>query len=125
MKLSDFELDVMQIIWDEGSCSAAHIHKLINQNKKSAYTTVKTIVDRLEEKDAILRVGQEGRAIIYQAKVSRKSMTPSVLPGFLKRFFGGSSRNLITHLIEDENLSESDLEYLTQYIQDKKNNSKK
>ncbi len=53
MKLSEFELDVMQLLWQQEPCTAAQLHEQLSQHKKVAYTTVKTIVDRLEQKGAV------------------------------------------------------------------------
>ena len=50
MKLSDFELEVMQLLWRQGECSAPELHQLIEKNKTVTYSTVKTIIDRLEKK---------------------------------------------------------------------------
>ena len=50
MKLSELELDVMQLLWQQEPCTAAQLHELLSKNRKVAYTTVKTIVDRLEQK---------------------------------------------------------------------------
>lgn len=120
MKLSDFELDVMQNFWQLDQCSAKHIHQKVSLTKSVAYNTVKTIVDRLEEKGAIKRVGKEGRSILFQAAISQNDLTPSVVPSFIQRFFGGSASDLITHLIDDDKLSDNDIEYLKQYLHDKK-----
>jgi len=122
MKLSDFELDVMQFFWREGDCSAKQIHEWVCEQKPAAYTTVKTIIDRLEEKGAIKRIGKEGRAIIFQAVIAKEDVAPSVLPSFIKRFFSGSAGNLITHLIENDKLSKEDIDYLNKYLDDKKGN---
>ncbi|MCF2948845.1 BlaI/MecI/CopY family transcriptional regulator [Paraglaciecola aquimarina] len=120
MKLSNFELDVMQHFWQQTQCGAKHIHQEISLTKPVAYNTVKTIVDRLEEKGAIKRVGKDGRAILYQAAISQNDLTPSAVPSFIQRFFGGSASGLITHLIDDDKLSEKDIAYLEKYLQDKK-----
>lgn len=120
MKLSDFELDVMQHFWREGNCSAKQIHQWICEQKPSAYTTVKTIIDRLEEKGALVRVGKEGRAIVYKAGITSEAMQPEVVPSFLKRFFAGNAGSLIAHLLEDDKLSDKDIDYLDQYLQEKK-----
>ena len=54
MKLSEFELDIMQLLWQHEPCTASQLHKALladtQKDKKVAYTTVKTIVDRLEQK---------------------------------------------------------------------------
>lgn len=120
MKLSDFELDVMQYFWDQPQASAKEIHEKVSVYKPVAYNTLKTIVDRLEEKKAIRRIGKDGRSIIFEAAISREALTPSVLPNFVKRFFGGKPSNLITHLVDDDQLSDSDIEYLQAYIDKKK-----
>jgi predicted transcriptional regulator len=125
MKLSNFELDVMQYFWQQEQCSAKHIHQIISQKKPVAYNTVKTIIDRLEEKGAIKRVGKDGRAILFQAAIVQSDLTPSAVPSFIQRFFGGSASGLITHLIDDNKLSDSDIEYLEQYLKDKKENKGK
>ncbi|MBD1389304.1 BlaI/MecI/CopY family transcriptional regulator [Neiella sp. HB171785] len=120
MKLSDFELDVLQLFWQHGDCSAKQIHEWVCETKPSAYTTVKTIVDRLEDKGAIKRVGKDGRAFVFQTQISKDDLTPSILPSFVKRFFAGNASSLITHLIDDEKLSDDELEYLENYLAKKK-----
>lgn len=120
MKLSDFELDLMQFFWQNGQSTAKEAHQWVTLNKAVAYNTVKTIVDRLEEKGAIKRIGKQGRALIFQAAVSKEELTPSVLPGFVKRFFGNNNGNLISHLIEDNKLSDDDIEFLQNYLKEKK-----
>ncbi|WP_016956538.1 BlaI/MecI/CopY family transcriptional regulator [Catenovulum agarivorans] len=122
MKLSDFELDVIQYFWQQPQCSAKQIHQWISDSKPVAYNTVKTIVDRLEEKGAIERIGKDGRAIIFQAAISQDELTPSAVPSFIKRFFGGKASGLIAHLIDDDKLSDDDIAYLEKYLKEKKQN---
>ncbi len=110
MKLSEFELDVMQLLWQQEPCTAAQLHELLSQNKKVAYTTVKTIVDRLEQKGAVARAGQQGKAIIYRSCVDQSTLSDQATPGFMQRFFGGDSRSLIAHFIQQEALNEDDIE---------------
>ena len=61
MKLSEFELDVMEHFWksDEEELSTTEVHTLVSQSKKVAHTTVKTILERLEGKGAIMRCTQK------------------------------------------------------------------
>ncbi|MCE2461232.1 MAG: BlaI/MecI/CopY family transcriptional regulator, partial [Pseudomonadales bacterium] len=50
MKLSEFELDVMQQIWRNEECSAPEVHRELGEARDVTYSTVKTIIDRLERK---------------------------------------------------------------------------
>lgn len=120
MKLSDLELDVMHYFWLHSPRSAKQVHQEICQQRPLAYNTVKTIIDRLEEKGAIARSGKDGRMFLYQAIVSRQDLTPSAVPSFIQRFFGGSTSGLLTHLINDDKLSDADIEYLEEFLKDKK-----
>ena len=120
MKLSDFELDVMQLFWERGPGSSPEIHTLIHDERPVSYSTVKTIIDRLEDKGALYRVRQEGRTIIYDAAVQREVMSKSLLPVFLKRLFSGEPRQLMAQLIEEEPLDRSDIEYLQRMLEAKR-----
>ncbi|KGJ98538.1 BlaI/MecI/CopY family transcriptional regulator [Thalassotalea sp. ND16A] len=122
MKLSEFELDVMQRFWDEGACSAPAIHKWIAEDKKVAYTTVKTIIDRLEEKGAIRRERIEGRSIVYSAAIEKEAISKKLLPDFVRRFFHGNASHLIAHLIKDDELSDEDIVFLEKFLAKRKDN---
>lgn len=125
MKLSEFELDVMQHFWQQGTCSSPQIHKLICQDKQSAYTTVKTIIDRLEDKGALKREPSSGRSVIYSPIVTPEDISKSLLPNFVKRFFSGKPSQLIAQMLKNDELSDDDIAYLESYIKDRKNNKGK
>ncbi|MCU4674105.1 BlaI/MecI/CopY family transcriptional regulator [Catenovulum sp. 2E275] len=122
MKLSEFELDVMQLLWQHEPCTAVTVHQLLSEKRNLAYTTVKTIIDRLEKKSAIERCGQQGRSIVYRTCVAQKTLSEQAAPNFIQRFFRGNSRHLIAHFIEEEELNEADIEYLQTLLKNKKTN---
>ena len=124
MKLSEFELDIMQLLWQHEPCTASQLHKALladtQKDKKVAYTTVKTIVDRLEQKQAIARCGQEGRAIVFKSVITQNAFSAQAMPSFMQRFFKGNSRSLIAHFIKEEKLNDEDIEYLQSLLKNKK-----
>lgn len=124
MKLSDFEMDIMQLLWQQEPCTASELHQLLladtKKNKSVAYTTVKTIVDRLENKKAVERCGSKGRAIVYRSLVTKSALSEQVTPSFMQRFFEGSSRSLIAHFIKQEELNSDDIEFLQTLLNNKK-----
>ena len=115
MKLSDFEMDIMQLLWQQEPCTASELHQLLladeRKTKKVAYTTVKTIVERC---------GQQGRAIIYRSLVAQSTLSEQAGPNFMRRFFKGNSRSLIAHFIKQEELNSDDIEFLQTLLKDKK-----
>jgi len=123
MKLSDFETEVLQVFWQHKQASAPEIHKVIVQTKEVTYSTVKTIIDRLEKKGAIQRVSQQGRTIFYTTTTSAESMRKPMTERFINKVFGGDSRLLMNHLIDNETLTEKDLAYLKEIINKNKENT--
>lgn len=119
-KLSNFELDVMNLFWQLGKASAPQIHKEILQIKSVSYSTVKTIIDRLEQKKAIYRTEQEGRTIFYSAAVHKETLSKPLVKGFLNRLFNGKSTSMIAHLLENEEMTQEDIEALQQMLNEKK-----
>ncbi|WP_412971330.1 BlaI/MecI/CopY family transcriptional regulator [Glaciecola sp. MF2-115] len=125
MKLSEFELDVMQFFWDEGSSSAPAIHKWVSEDKKVAYNTVKTIIDRLEKKGAIHRDRLVGRSIMYSANIKKEDISKRLIPDLVRRFFHGNTSHLMAHLINSDKLTEEDILDLEKFIAERKNEAQK
>lgn len=111
VKLTKFELEVMSAIWELGPASVREIQEKLPEKKRPAYTTVQTIVYRLEEKGAVRRVKKIGNAHIFEATVTKKSAHRRLINELLD-LFGGSARPLMTHLVETGKLSLEDVREL-------------
>ena len=111
VKLTKFELEVMTALWELGPASVRELQEKLPEKKRPAYTTVQTIVYRLEEKGAVRRVKKIGNAHIFEATVTRKSAHRRLVNELLV-LFGGSTRPLMTHLVETGRLSLEDVREL-------------
>jgi BlaI family transcriptional regulator, penicillinase repressor len=111
VKLTRFELEIMHALWEIGSGSVREIQEKLPEKKRPAYTTVQTIVRRLEEKGAVRKLKKIGNAFIFEPVVTRKS-AHSRLIGELLDLFGGSARPLMAHLAEAGKLSLEDVREL-------------
>lgn len=108
VKLTRFELEVMGALWELGSASVRELQERLPEGKRPAYTTVQTIVYRLEEKGAVRRVKKVGNAHVFEPVVTRRA-TVRRLFGELLGFFGGSPRGLMAQLVEAGHLTLEDL----------------
>jgi predicted transcriptional regulator len=108
VKLTRFELEVMGVLWELGSASVRELQERLPEGKRPAYTTVQTIVYRLEEKGAVRRVKKVGNAHVFEPVVTRRA-TVRRLFGELVGFFGGSPRTLMAQLVEAGHLTLEDL----------------
>jgi BlaI family penicillinase repressor len=108
VRLTKFELEIMQVLWDLGSGSVREVQELLPEKRRPAYTTVQTIVRRLEEKGAVRRVKKIGNAFIFEPLVSRRSAHHRLITELLE-LFGGSARPLMAHLAEAGKLNLEDV----------------
>jgi predicted transcriptional regulator len=108
VKLTKFELEVMRALWALGSASVREVRERLPEDKRPAYTTVQTIVYRLEEKGALRRVKKVGNAHVFEPVVTRRATARRLFDELLG-FFGGSPRTLMAQLVETGHLTLEDL----------------
>jgi len=111
VKLTRFELDVMSALWDLGTASVREIQEQLPSQKRPAYTTVQTIIYRLEEKGAVRRLKKIGNAHVFEPVVTRKAAHHRLINELLD-LFGGSARPLMAHLVEIGKLTMDDIKEL-------------
>ena len=98
----------MTALWELGQASVREIQEKLPEKKRPAYTTVQTIVYRLEEKGAVRRVKKIGNAHIFAAAISRNAAQRRLVDELLS-FFGGRTQPVMAHLIESGRLSLDDV----------------
>ena len=111
LKLTKLELEIMDAVWALGSGSVREIQEKLPVRKRPAYTTVQTIIYRLEEKGAVRRVKKIGNAHIFEAVVTRKAAHRRLIDDLL-HVFGGSPRLLVAQLVETGQLTLEDIREL-------------
>lgn len=105
-RISERELDVMQILWSLGR--EASVAEIAEQMPSLAYTTVQTMLNRLEAKGH-LRRRLEGRSYLYAAAVKEPAAARLAVQSLVDRFFAGSAAELAAHLVEKD-LSKDELD---------------
>ena len=105
----------MQVLWELGSGSVREIQERLPEKRRPAYTTVQTIVRRLEEKEAVRRLKKIGNAFIFEPLITRRSAHHRLINELLDSF-GGSARPLMAHLAETGKLSLEDLKELEDIV---------
>ena len=108
-RLTKLELQVMDALWSSGSLSVREIQEAFPEPDRPAFTTVQTMVYRLESKKAIRRVKKIGNAHIFEAVISKTAAHRKVIDELLG-LFGGRAQPLMAHLIESGQLTLADIE---------------
>jgi BlaI family penicillinase repressor len=108
-KLTKLEHQIMDAIWSRGASSIREIQEAFPEKDRPAYTTVQTMVYRLEVKQAIKRVKKIGNAHVFDAAISRSAAQRRLIDDLLA-FFGGRIQPVVAHLIESGRLTLEDVE---------------
>ena len=111
--LYDRELEVMQVLWERGPATVAEVKETLAD--PMAYTTVLTVLRRLEEKGYVGHA-EEGRAHRYHPLIESKQVRESAIDRLTRRMFDGSAAMLLSHLVTNEKLTDAELRRLKKWI---------
>jgi predicted transcriptional regulator len=107
-KLSKLELNIMEALWTRGACSIREIHDAFPKRGRPAYTTVQTMVYRLEAKSMLRRAKKISNAHIFEAVITREAAQRRLVDDLLG-LFGGRAQPVMAHLIESGKLTLGDI----------------
>ena len=108
-RLSKMELQVMELFWQRGALPVREVQEAFPEKTRPAYTTVQTVVNRLEAKGALRRAAKTGNAHIFEATVSRNAAQRRLADEFLA-LFGGRMQPLMAQLVETGKLTLDDVQ---------------
>jgi BlaI family transcriptional regulator, penicillinase repressor len=97
LDLAPLELECLSVLWPLGEGTVRDIYRALAASRPRAYTTVLTIMDRLEQKGIVTR-RKAGRAFRYQARLSAEEARFKAVEKIVEGFFDGSSEALAAHL---------------------------
>jgi predicted transcriptional regulator len=107
-KLTKLELQVLEALWEKGASSVREIQETFPEPGRPAYTTVQTVVYRLERKKALRCVKRISNANIFEASISRKEAHGRFIDELLA-VFGGRAKLVMAHLVESGGLTLEDV----------------
>jgi BlaI family transcriptional regulator, penicillinase repressor len=118
IEVTDAEWDVLDAIWNEPGQVAGRIIELVQLHRDWNHRTIRTLLRRLIEKGAV-NVEIDGAKHLYRAAVDRNACVRSAAQSFSERFFSGSVRSLLLHLVEHQDLSADEIEELRKRLDEK------
>ena len=110
-RLSRAETRILEQYWDLGTCSVREILESLPEEERVAYTTVQTLVYRLEQKGALRRVKKIGNAQLFEPAIDQREFRTGLMRELLD-LFGGSPRLLVSNLLETGTITLEDLKAL-------------
>lgn len=119
-RISDSEWEVMKVIWSKQSpCTANEVVEELSELTDWKPNTVKTLISRLVKK-GVLSYKEEGRVYLYHALLSEEECIKAESNSFLKRVFGGAIKPMLVNFLQDEKLSQEEIEELKRILEKRK-----
>lgn len=123
-QLGDLQREVLELLWRSGPATVQDIaDQLTDLGRDLAYTTVLTTLQNLE-KTGWARHRRKGRAYVYRAARSKSVAGAKSVRSFVQRAFGGDRLLLFQSLVDDNQISEDDLQHLQRLIEEKRQEKK-
>ncbi len=118
LRLGDLQLRIMKLLWSGGPATVAEIQAQL-EGEPLAYTTVATMLRKMEERQ-LVRHRQQRRRFVYEAAVAADEVTRSMATDLVDRLFEGSLAAAVSHLLETREVSRSELGRLEKLIEQHK-----
>jgi len=107
--LRELQIAVMRVLWRQGEASVADIATILGTERGLKYTTVATLLTRLEKRGVVAQ-RRDGRVLIYHALASEPQVRRSMVAELIGSLFGGDPRALVAHLVDESEIAPGDLE---------------
>jgi len=115
VRLSKAETRILEQYWKLGTCSVREILDSLPEEERVAYTTVQTLVNRLEQKGALRKVKKIGNAQLFEPAIDRRDFRSGLVRDLLD-LFGGSPQLLVSNLLETGTITLKDLKALLEAL---------
>ena len=117
-QLTEVELELMDILWGLDSGSVSDVIAQVGKKRKMAYTSAATILGILEEKK-FLKSKKAGKTRIYTPTISRSEYESRSLNKMIKKLFNDTPVAMVARLVEDEAVSQAELEAMKKLLEEK------
>jgi predicted transcriptional regulator len=119
-QLSELQLDIMRTLWTTGEATTAQVHERMGKPRSLAYTTVATLLHRLE-KQGLLRSSKDGRERVFAPAITEDEVTHRMVTDFVGKLFGGDPQALMSHLVRSSEFDEGDLQAVSEMLAEARN----
>lgn len=109
----------MKVLWQRGRATVREVYEELRKQRPLAYTTILTMMGILEHKGYVKKSAGE-RAYIYTPARPQGKVVGGLVKDFVNRVFDGSAQPLLVHLIENQDLSEQELQELRKLLREKR-----
>jgi len=122
--LGKLQLAIMRVLWAMDEATAADVHRALEESHGLAFTTIATMLKKMETK-GVVEHRTEGRRFIYRATVTEDAVTRSMVADLADKLFEGNAAALVSHLLESHEVDARELDELRRRIDAHEKSGKK
>jgi len=115
IRLGDLQLRIMKVLWEAEEAPVAHVHAALGGSEKFAYTTVATMLRKMEARGLVAH-REEGRSYLFRARIGAEAISRSMADHLIDRLFEGSLATAVNHLLSTREVSESELREIERLV---------
>lgn len=116
--ISEAEWEIMNVLWEKPPQTANDVITSLQGQKDWKAKTIRTLLDRLVQKD-VVAVNKEQRVYTFYPLYSQDECQRAEAESFIKRIYGGTVKSMLVQFIEEDSLSEEDIEELKSILDEK------
>lgn len=118
IRLGRMELQIMDVVWKLGKATVHDVKDVLGRGRKPAYSTILTMMRNLEAKGYLAHDVCD-RTYVYRPIISQQKVRHSIVADLLDRVFDGSPQQLLTALIEQDRISDTELREIRKLIRER------
>ena len=115
LDLSEAEWAIMRVVWEHEPCAAGKVQETLAQSRQWAYSTVKTMMDRMVTK-GLLKITKIRNLQLFSSKITETQAKQGEFKRMLKRAFDGALTPLVQFLVEQDEFSTDDINKLREFV---------
>lgn len=123
MKPTDTELEILNILWQEGPSSVRAVNEKMNEHKEVGYTTTLKLMQLMAQKGLVLR-DEAKRTHIYSAAIKAEDLQQDMVSKLMNTVFSGSAGQLALSALGNGKASKKELDEIKALIQKLEDNGK-
>ncbi|MEO6843857.1 MAG: BlaI/MecI/CopY family transcriptional regulator [Ginsengibacter sp.] len=120
IKPTTSELEILQILWEEGDSTVREVHEILSAKKASGYTTTLKLMQIMHDK-GLLHRNDEARSHVYTAAVKKESMQKQAVNKMINGMFKGSPAKLIMHALGNHKATKEEIAEIKKYLNEMEN----
>ncbi|WP_010236400.1 CopY/TcrY family copper transport repressor [Clostridium arbusti] len=117
--ISEAEWEVMKVVWAKSPCTSSQIIDVLDENKDWNPKTIKTLINRLVNKN-ILGFKKDGRRYLYYSLIEQSECIRAENQSFLSRVYDGAIKSMLVNFIKENDLSNEDIDDLKNILNERK-----